>query len=108
MASERIDDLLAEQGEVRGMFQVDGMEPMPGYSNGYKWNGWECPKFKYTQAKEILDLRENWGEIQYSEDEHRVFQIRFLEYDDDDAEECGPDENGLYLAGENWTWEKVS
>ena len=107
MGLETIDSVLEGRGEVRGMFQVDGMEPMPGYSNGYIWNGFEVPKFQYTQAKEIMYLREIWGEIQYSEDEHRVFHIVDLECVLDDAVECGPDGNGLYLAGENWTWEKV-
>ena len=37
------------------MFQIDGGKEYPGFSNGDRWNGWECPYFTFEVAKQIAD-----------------------------------------------------
>ena len=111
MASEGIKSILASAGEWEHMFQLgSSIGPIRGYSNGYTWNGFEIPKFAYTQAKEVLGILQDQGDLEYEEDNHRIFHIKEIDYASDEewARECGPDINGLYLVDDRgWAWSKA-
>ena len=110
MASEAISSYLASVGEIEYDFQLGELGPFQGYSNGYTWNGFECPKFMYSQAKEILDALQSQGDLEYSENQHRTFRIKETDhaFDEEWTRDCGPDENGLYLVDDRgWAWSKA-
>lgn len=96
-------------------FSMDALEGVfEGFTNGDTWNGWACPYFEQSTAKQVLEASEVNGYRWTFDDARDVFSIRSKE----DPEDYGPEEFAgldITLSGNSirvypigafsWTWE---
>lgn len=95
-----------------GAFEIDDYfePPVPGYTQGFAWNGWATPSFEYKEAKRIAD---QFGDITYDE-----AQDAWVLNDMDDDEPVVFKGSDIVVNGETkhvyaigagfWTWSDAS
>jgi len=94
---------------IEMMFEIDGGNKYKGFSQGQRWNGWECPYFPLEVAQQIAKDMSNFSDKLTYDETKDCFTYKTEDYPQDESDSFDStliDGKKLYAIGAfSWCWD---